>query len=202
MVWHWNKTWRCQPERGRDGAAGEPIPTPGWRRARPIFSQNNSQVLLYPEKEKYLTEDEAAAALTYQHKTDRTPPSTHQAMPVSAGKAPKHPGLDERRFSATGAGVATCQSKGDSGSSICCQEDAASYNQRGLTPQHERNQWKTSQPQTDSISPLENTDLHSNSSYISFKYSLSLNRGRAQGLQGHSNIRREERAFSAVSYFL
>ena len=54
----------------------------------------------------------------------------------------------------------------------------------GFTHQHERNKWKASQPQTGSISPLENTDLHSNSLHISFKYSLSLNRGRAQGLQG------------------
>lgn len=199
MVWHWNKTC-CQPERGRRSSRGANT-TPGWRRARSIFSQNNTQALLYPEKEKYLTEDEAAAALTYQHKTDRIDRPVHtKRCQWECWKAPKHPGLDERMFTVT-AGVATCQSKGDSGSSICCQEDAASYNQWGLTPQHERNKWKTSQPQTDSILPLENTDLHANSSHISFKYSLSLNRGRAQGLQGHSNIRREERAFSAVSYF-
>lgn len=52
------------------------------------FLAKQQPVLLYPEKEKYLTEDEAAAALTYQHKTDRTIASTHQAMPVSAGKLP------------------------------------------------------------------------------------------------------------------
>lgn len=50
--------------------------------------------------------------------------------------------------------------KGNSGSSICCQEDAASYNQRGLTPQHERNKWK-SEPTADRLHlcQLENTDL-------------------------------------------
>lgn len=67
-----------------------------------VFShKTTAKCFLYPEKEKYLTEDEAAAVLTYQYKTDKTLPSTHQAMPVNAGKTRKHTGTDERKFNAT-----------------------------------------------------------------------------------------------------